>query len=233
MAFKRPRFGSPRLTVLLRREFGAVNHKRIERLYALERLQLPRKKKARRRGMGRQGILLEPTRPNQHWSLDFVGDALMNGRRFRALTIVDNFTRQSVTIEPAISITGERVTRILDRLRLTHGLPETMIVDNGPELTSKAMLAWSLDRRVHLHFIEPGKPVQNAYIESFNGRFRDECLNQHWFRDLHEARQIIEAWRKDYNRDRPHSSLKQMTPEQFKKAWESENMKPELSFTLV
>ncbi len=233
LAVKRPRFGSPRLTILLRREFGTVNHKRIERMYALEELQLPRKKKARRRGMSRQGILLEPTRPNEHWSMDFVSDALSDGRRFRALTVMDNFTRESVTIEVDTSISGERVTRVLDWLKMVHGLPETIIVDNGPEFTSRAMLSWAQENQVKLHFIDPGKPVQNAYIESFNGRLRDECLNQHWFKDLREAKTIIEVWRTDYNRERPHSSLKYLAPEVFKQAWENENNKPKLSLQLV
>lgn len=147
-----------------------MNHKRIERLYAQEGLQIPRKKKARRRGMSRQGLLLKPTRPNEHWSMDFVSDALSDGRRFRALTVMDNFTRESVTIEVDTSISGERVTRVLDWQKRIHGLPETIIVDNGPEFTSKAMLLWSQENQVNLHFIDPGKPVQNAYIESFNGR---------------------------------------------------------------
>ena len=233
LAAARPRFGSPRLTVLLRREFGTVNHKRIERLYALEQLQLPRKKKARRRGMSRQGMLLKPAKPNEHWSMDFVSDAFSDGRRFRALTMLDNFTRESVAIEVDISLSGQRVTRVLDWLKLVQGLPETIIVDNGPEFTSRAMLAWSVDNQVNLHFIDPGKPVQNAYIESFNGRLRDECLNQHWFQDLREARTIIEAWRVDYNRERPHSSLKNLSPEEFKQAWENVNNNPKLSLQLV
>lgn len=233
LALKRPRFGSPRLTILLRREFGTVNHKRIERLYAQEGLQIPRRRKARRRGMSRQGMLLEPARPNEHWSMDFVSDAFSDGRRFRALTMMDNFTRESVAIEVDTSLSGERVTRVLDWLKMTHGLPETIIVDNGPEFTSRAMLAWSVDNQVNLHFIDPGKPVQNAYIESFNGRLRDECLNQHWFKNLAEARQIIEAWRVDYNRERPHSSLKYLSPEVFKQTWENENNKPKLSLQLV
>lgn len=233
LAVKRPRFGSPRLTVLLRREFGTVNHKRIERLYAQEGLQIPRRRKARRRGVSRQGMLLEPTRPNEHWSMDFVADAFSDGRRFRALTMMDNFTRESVAIEVDISLSGQRVTRVLDWLKLVQGLPETIIVDNGPEFTSKAMLSWAQENQVKLHFIDPGKPVQNAYIESFNGRLRDECLNQHWFKNLNEARQIIEDWRVDYNQERPHSSLKHLAPEVFKQAWENENNKPKLSLQLV
>lgn len=233
LAVKRPRFGSPRLTILLRREFGAVNHKRIERLYALEELQLPRRRKTKRRGINRQGFLLPPTRPNQHWSMDFVSDSLYNGRRFRALTMVDHFTRESVAIEADTSLPGQRVTRVLNWLKLVHGLPETIVVDNGPEFTSRAMLTWSQENQVNLHFIDPGKPVQNAYIESFNGRLRDECLSQHWFRDLPEARRIIEAWRQDYNQKRPHSSLKQLTPKAFRQAYENKTKNPKLALELV
>lgn len=233
LAVKRPRFGSPRLTILLRREFGDVNHKRIERLYDLEGLQLPRMRKTRRRGINRQSMLLEPTRPNQHWSMDFVSDAFSDSRRFRALTMIDNFTKESVAIEIDTSLSGLRVTRVLDWLGLVHGLPETIIVDNGSEFTSKAMLIWSHENNVKLHFIDPGKPTQNAFIESFNGRFRDECLNQHWFKNLREAKTIIEAWRKDYNNERPHSSLKYLTPEAFKQTWENDNNKPKFSLQLV
>ena len=233
LAVRRPRFGSPRLTVLLRREFGVVNHKRIERLYALDELQLPRKRKTRRRGMSRQAILLEPTRPNEHWSMDFVADAFSDGQRFRALTMMDNFTRESVAIEVDTSLSGQRVIRVLDWLKLIQGLPETIIVDNGPEFTSRAMLSWAQENQVKLHFIDPGKPMQNAYIESFNGRLRDECLNQHWFRDLREARQIIETWRQDYNQERPHSSLKHLTPQAFKQAYENKNENLKLSLQLV
>ncbi len=136
--------------------------------------------------------------------MDFVSDALSNGRRFRALTMVDHFTRESIAIEVDTSLSGQRVIRVLDWLKLIQGLPETIIVDNGPEFTSRAMLSWAQENQVKLHFIDPGKPMQNAYIESFNGRLRDGCLNQHWFRDLREARQIIETWRQDYNQERPH-----------------------------
>lgn len=210
-----------------------MNHKRIERLYALDELQLPRKRKTRRRGMSRQAILLEPTRPNEHWSMDFVADAFSDGQRFRALTMMDNFTRESVAIEVDTSLSGQRVIRVLDWLKLIQGLPETIIVDNGPEFTSRAMLSWAQENQVKLHFIDPGKPMQNAYIESFNGRLRDECLNQHWFRDLREARQIIETWRQDYNQERPHSSLKHLTPQAFKQAYENKNENLKLSLQLV
>ena len=214
LAAERPRFGSPRLHELLLREGMRVNHKRTERLYKLENLSLRTKKRKRRRS-GMRLVLPQSTRSNERWSMDFVSDALAYGRRFRALTIVDDFTRESVCIEVAHSIPGERVTRVLDTLALTRGLPESITVDNGSEFTSKALDAWAYQHNVKINFIQPGKPVQNAYIESFNGRFRDECLNQHYFFTIHDARLKIKAWRKDYNEQRPHSSLNYLTPKEF------------------
>lgn len=215
-AVKRPRFGSPRLTVLLRQEFGAINHKRVERLYAGEGLQLPRRRKKKRRGI-RVAPLETPTRAGQRWSMDFVHDSLTDGRRIRALTIVDDFSRESPAIEVDTSIGGERVVRVLEGLKYSCGLPKALVMDNGPEFTSKAMLAWAERTGVELHFIDPGKPTQNACIESFNGKFRDECLNEHWFENLSDARQIVETWRMDYNQVRPHSSLGYVAPEQFRR----------------
>lgn len=212
LARQRPAFGSPRLTILLRREFGAVNHKRVERLYAEEGLQLPRRAKRRRRGVQRVAPAVLPTAPGQRGSMDFVHDVLADGRRIRVLTIVDDFTRECLALEVDTSITGQRVSRILTELKLNRKLPEVLVCDNGTEFTSRAMLMWSQAHAVKLHFIQPGKPTQNAYIESFNGKFRHECLRQHWFRSLHEARQIIENWRYDYNHVRPHRSLGQKTP---------------------
>ena len=177
-AVARPRFGSPRLGVLLRQELGAINHKRVERLYAKE--------------------------------------GLRDGRKFRALTIVDQFSRQCPNIAVDTSISGQRVTRVLEELDQVTGLPEVIVMDNGPEFTSNAMLCWAEQRGVNLHFIDPGKPTQNGYIESFNGKFRDECLNGHWFNNLPEARRIIEEWRQDYNLARPHSSLGYLAPETFR-----------------
>jgi len=216
LAAARPRFGSPRLGVLLRRELGVINHKRVERLYAEEGLQLPKRRKKLRRSFGRVMPAAVPTRPMQRWSMDFVHDSLRDGRRFRTLTIVDQFSRECPTIAVDTSISGQRVTRVLDGLAESTGLPEVLVMDNGPEFTSKAMLCWAQQRGVKLHFIDPGKPTQNAYIESFNGKFRDECLNGHWFNNLQEARRIIEEWRKDYNRARPHSSLGYLAPETFR-----------------
>ena len=228
LARLRPRFGSPRLTALVRRELGAVNHKRVERIYAQEGLQLRWRRQGRRRGAGRGVPLAALTGPNQRWSMDLVQDSTVGGRRIRALTIVDEFTRECPAIEVDTSIPGQRVVRVLDRLSGTHGLPQELVLDNGPELTSKAMEAWAQRSGVRLHFITPGKPTENGYIESFNGKFRDECLNRHLFLDLADARGTIEDWRAGYNRDRPHSSLGYLTPLEFK-----QNMDRNLSLTVV
>jgi len=181
LAAQRPRFGAPRLTVLLRQELGTVNHKRVERMYREEGLQLPRKKGKKRGTNNRANALFVPSGPNERWSMDFMSDSLCDGRRFRVLTVVDDFTRECVAIEVDTGITGERVIRTLGWLKETRGLPAMVVTDNGPEFTSKAMLAWSQPAGVRLHFIDPGRPVQNAFIESFNGKLRDECLNQYWF----------------------------------------------------
>jgi putative transposase len=212
LAHQRPAFGSPRLTVLVRRELGPVNHKRIERLYAEEGLQLPRRAKRRRRGVMRSMPTQAPTAPGQRGSMDFVHDVLADGRRIRVLTIVDDYSRECLALEVDTSLTGQRVSRVLDALRQTGKLPPVMVCDNGTEFTSRVMLKWSQAHAVKLHFITPGKPTENAFIESFNGKLRHECLRQHWFASLAEARQIVEDWREDYNHVRPHRSLGQRTP---------------------
>lgn len=214
LAEQKPRYGAPRLYVLVRREGLLVNHKRVERLYRQEGLSLRRKRRKKRLSHLRV-VRPTPTRPNQQWSMDFVLDTLMNGRRFRALTIVDEHTRESPAIEVDISLPGARVTRILDRLARTRGLPEVITVDNGPEFAGKAVDQWAYQRGVRLQFIRPGKPVENCFIESFNGRFREECLNEQIFVSLDDARAKIDRWRVDYNRHRPHSALGNMTPEEF------------------
>lgn len=214
LAEQRRRFGSPRLHVLLRREGYLINHKRTERIYREEGLSL-RLKRRRKRCSALRIVLNKPQRVNQHWSMDFVTDNLYNGRRFRILTVVDDLSRECPVLEVDHSLTGLRVTRVLDRIALTRGLPEVITVDNGPEFISKVMDAWAYEKRVKLHFIQPGKPTQNAYIESFNGKFRDECLDEHIFLSLEDARRKIEAWREDYNADRPHRSLNNMTPNEF------------------
>lgn len=216
LAAQRPRFGYRRLYVLLRRQGLQINHKRVHRLYRLEGLSLRRR--GRKRRTGRVGRLLPALRINQRWSMDFVSDSLACGTRFRALTIVDEASRYSPDVEVDTSLSGARVARVLERAAAEHGLPETIVVDNGPEFISKALDRWSYERGVKLHFIQPGKPTQNAYVESFNGKLRDECLNENWFTSLADAREKIETWRREYNTIRPHSSLNDLTPEEFVKA---------------
>lgn len=213
LAAQRPRFGYRRLYILLRRQGFVVNHKRVHRLYRLEGLSLRRRGRKRRRG--RVGRLLPAVRINERWSMDFVSDSLASGTRFRALTIVDEASRYSPAVEVDTSLSGVRVARVLDRAAGDYGLPEVIVVDNGPEFISKALDRWAYERGVQLHFIQPGKPTQNAYVESFNGKLRDECLNEHWFTTLADARVKIETWRTEYNRERPHSSLGGLTPEEF------------------
>jgi putative transposase len=214
LAESRRKFGAPRLHVLLRREGFFINHKRTERLYREEGLSL-RLKRRRKRGSHLRVVLDAPERINQHWSMDFVADSLYNGRRLRVLTVVDDLSKECPVLEVDHSLTGQRITRVLERVALIRGLPEVITVDNGPEFISKALDSWAYTNGVKLRFIQPGKPTQNAYIESFNGKFRDECLNEHVFVSLADAREKIENWRLDYNANRPHRSLKQLTPEEF------------------
>ena len=211
---ERRRFGYRRLTVLLRREGWTVNHKRVYRLYKQEGLQVRRRKRKRIGAVERQPLAI-PSRQNERWSMDFVADALTDGRRFRSLNIVDDYNRECLATEVDTSLTGARVVRVLARLRELRGLPQMLVTDNGPEFAGQALDVWAYAQGVKLHFIEPGKPVQNAFIESFNGKMRDECLNEHWFTSLGEARETIEVWRRDYNEVRPHSSLGNRTPQEF------------------
>lgn len=230
LAEKRRKSGAPTLHTLLRREGFLINHKRTERLYREEGLSLRRKKRKKR--MSHLRVLMDgPERVNHHWSMDFVSDGLYNGRRFRVLTIVDNFSRECPALEVDHSLTGKRVTRVLDRIALTRELPEVITVDNGPEFISKALDLWAFEHGVKLRFIQPGKPTQNAYVESFNGKFRNECLNDNVFVSLDSARSIIEDWRQDYNSERPHSSLNNITPQEFAarfKEQQTEITNPEL-----
>ncbi len=214
LAYERRRFGYRRLHALLRREGWRVNHKAVHRIYAEEGLQV-RKRKRKRVSRTERRPMLVPEAVNQRWSMDFQHDALAGGRKFRTLNIVDDCSRECPAIEVDTSLPGVRVTRVLDRLAETRGLPKEIVLDNGPEMTSQALDKWAQRNRVRLHFIDPGKPVQNAFIESFNGKFRDECLNEHWFLDLEDARKTIEAWRIDYNTCRPHSALGYATPQEF------------------
>lgn len=215
LAEERRRFGYKRLYVMLRREGFMINRKRVYRIYREERLSLRIRKRKRIASLVRVP-LPTPTKPNIRWSMDFVSDQLgSTGRRIRCLNIVDDFSRECLAIEVDTSLPGERVARVLDRLAFTRGRPQAIVVDNGPEFTGKAVDAWAFTNGVKLDYIRPGKPVENAYIESFNGKFRDECLNDHWFQTMREAQVRIEAWREDYNSRRPHSSLGDLTPEEF------------------
>ena len=215
LALVRPRWGYRRLYVLLRREGHVVNRKLVQRLYRAEGLTVRRRK--RKRVAVPRTPLAMPLAANERWSMDFVSDALADGRKFRSLTLVDDFTRECPVIEVDVSLSGERVADVLDRITATRGLPRGIVCDNGPEFASQALDQWAYRRGVALLFIEPGKPVQNAYAESFNGRLRDECLNESWFVSLADARQTIERWRVDYNGTRPHSGLAGRTPTAFAK----------------
>lgn len=214
LAGERKRFGYRRLHVLLRREGHVINHKRTYRLYREANLKVRRRRRRRSIEVERQSLQL-PSGANEVWSADFVMDALSNGRRLKILTVVDDFTKEAVTIEPSHSLTGNDVGEALERSAQFRGYPRVIRTDQGPEFTCRAFDQWAYERGVTLRLIQPGKPTQNAYIESFNGRFRDECLNEHWFRSLDHARKIIDAWRRDYNQTRPHSSLNYRTPAEF------------------
>jgi|TARA_B100000315_G_C14499469_1_gene551626 putative transposase len=213
LAAERRRYGYRRLTILLQREGFPVNHKRVYRLYREEGLLVRRRRRKKTAGVERVMPTL-PERKDQRWSMDFLLDGLADGRRLRVLTLVDNYSRECLAIEADTSIPGARVVQVLNQVSSLRRVPETIVVDNGPEFAGKALTVWAYDSGVGLHFIEPGKPVQNAYIESFNGKFRDECLNEHWFGSIPEAQAIMEAWRQDYNTFRPHSSLGNKTPQE-------------------
>lgn len=214
LAAKWRRFGYRGLHRLLRRSGAAINHKRVYRLYRELGLQVRRRRRKRLKRPLRGPITL-PMNRNERWAMDFVHDGLVDGRRIRALTIVDVCTREAPWIEVATSIPGDRVVRVLDRLAEVHGLPRRITCDNGPEFISIALATWAEARGVEIDFIDPGKPVQNCFAESFNGTFRDECLNEHWFTSLSDAQTKIEAWRTRYNEERPHSSLGGRTPQEF------------------
>jgi len=222
LAAMKRRYGYRRIHVLLCREGWSVNPKRTYRLYREQGLMV-RKRKRKRIGLAERLVTPAPQAPNQSWSMDYVADGLIDGRKLRALTIVDDFTRECLAIEVDTSLLGSRVVAVLERLRDLRGLPASITVDHGPEFEGQVLDAWEYKRCVRLAFIRPGKPVDNCYIESFNGRLRDECLNEHWFISMQHARSTIEAWRIEYNTERPHSSLDDQTPEEFKHAHASEN----------
>jgi putative transposase len=218
LAGERPRFGYRRLWLLLNHERGPINRKRIERLYREAGLKLRRRSRKRLKTRVLERPIL--TAPNQEWSMDFVHDQLSTGQRFRTLTIIDNFTRECLALEVDTCLPSLRVIRVLDEIAGRRALPQVIRTDNGPEFTSRRFLSWSVDRRVRATTIQPGKPVQNPFIESFNGRFRDECLNMNWFANLTDARWTVQRWRLDYNGVRPHSSLSNRSPEAFRRGYE-------------
>ena len=218
LAQQRRRFGYRRLHVLLKREGCEVNRKRIQRLYVEEKLQV-RRRGGRKRALGTRVPMAVPDRPNARWSLDFAHDQMTDGRRLRILAVVDDCTRECLALVPDTSISGMRVARELDVITARRGRPASIVSDNGTELTSNAILGWADERSVAWHYIQPGKPVQNAFAESFIGRLRDELLNETLFRSIAHARRVLEAWRQDHNIDRPHSRLGWQSPIQYAARW--------------
>ncbi|WP_438273226.1 IS3 family transposase [Vibrio natriegens] len=214
LALERRRFGYRRIHRLLRREGFDVNHKRVYRLYCELGLMVSKRRRRKSQCVEREPLLL-PSVPNHTWSMDFVMDALSNGRRIKCLTIVDDYTKECLDIPVATGISGDEVVTTLESIAAFRGYPEAIRTDQGPEFTGKALDQWAYQHGVILKLIQAGKPTQNAYIESFNGKFRDECLNEHWFRDLSHARDLISLWRMDYNENRPHSALGYLTPSEF------------------
>ena len=221
LAEQRRRFGYKRLHVLLVREGWKVNHKRIYRIYVEEKLAVRKRRKWRRISVSRD-TRMTAMEANQIWSMEFVADALIGGRRLRTLNIVDEHTREALAIEVDTSLPGMRVVRVLEQLRASGRKPRQIMIDNGPEFAGRALDQWAHEHGVQLRFITPGRPSENGYIESFNGRLRDECLNENWFVNLQHAKQKIEEWRLDYNEVRPHSALGYRTPKEF--AAEKQNL---------
>lgn len=214
LAEAKPRWGMPILHTFARREGLVVNHKRTERVYREMGLSL-RQRRRKKRPSHLRVLMPPPVRPNERWSMDFVFDQLTTGRRIKCLTLGDDFTREALALEVGHSLRGVHVVEVLDRLMLERGVPGCIVMDNGPEFTGAALDDWAHRMGVKLDFIDPGKPVQNAFRESFNGKFRDDCLDQNLFYDLPDSRQKIEGWRVEYNTVRPHSSLNYETPAQF------------------
>lgn len=215
LAHSRPRFGYERIHILLRREGWRVGRNRVHRLYRLEGLQVRMRVRRRKHISLHRGPVPVASARNEYWSMDFVHDELASGRKFRVLTVIDKWSRESVLLETGFSLTGQSVVDALQRLALSRALPKAITVDHGTEFTSKSLDEWAWNHNVKLDFIRPGKPTENAFIESFNGRLRDECLNANEFTSIEDARQRIEAWREDYNHHRPHSSLGHLTPIEF------------------
>ena len=213
LSVERKRFGYRRLHILLAREGFHLNHKKLRRIYKEEGLTV-RKRGGRKRAIGTRAPIAVPSHAGERWSLDFVSDSFMDGRRFRMLCVVDDFSRECLALVADTSIGGHRLARELDMLILERGKPHTIVSDNGTEVTSNAMLKWQEDTQVGWHYIAPGKPMQNGFVESFNGKLRDECLNETLFEDLCHVRDVLAAWRHDYNHVRPHSSLNGQSPVQ-------------------
>jgi len=216
LAQRYKRYGVGMIHLKLSQAGVHVNYKRVERLYQEEKLQV-RRRKRKKVPAGERQPLVRPTAANQVWSMDFVFDRTAEARVLKCLVIVDDATHEAVTIEVERAISGNGVTRVLDRLALSRGLPQVIRTDNGKEFCGKAMLTWAFARGVTMRLIEPGKPNQNAYVESFNGRFRDECLNEQWFTTLLHARAVIETWRREYNEERPKKILGGLTPSTYAK----------------
>jgi putative transposase len=214
VAAERRRFGYRRIHIMLERQGIVMNLKKLRRLYREERLQV-RKRGGRKRALGTRRPMVVPRAANERWSLDFISDALTDGRRFRVLAVVDDFTRECLALVADTSLSGARVVRELDAVIARRGRPGTIVSDNGTEFTSTAILSWSQRTQIAWHYITPGKPMQNGFIESFNGRFRDELLNEVLFSTLTDARTQIAAWKEDYNRQRPHSALGNLPPAEF------------------
>ena len=223
IAHDKRRYGYRRIHAVLKREGAHMNHKKVFRIYQELGLKVL-KRGGRKRALSHRVIAMPLTRINQEWSLDFVHDVLADGRRIRILTVVDDFSRESLKIVVDTSLSGRRVRDELAELLETRGIPERIISDNGTECTSAAIVEWCHERKIRWNYIEPGKPYQNGYIESFNGKLRDECLNEHWFTGLKEAKRLVEEWRHEYNMCRPHSSLKGKTPFEMANKTKSEQL---------
>lgn len=215
VAYAHPRYGYRRVHWLLERQGFAVGQRRVRRIYREEGLAVRRRKRKRFKRIVREPATL-PSRPNERWSMDFVHDQFENGRCYRVFAAVDDFTRESVAMEAASSLPAAKVTEVLDRAIARRGRPRRIVCDNGSEFTSLWFMQWAARHGIDIQFIQPGKPTQNAFAESFNGRFRDECLNTHWFRTLPQARHIIAKWQQHYNAERPHGALGKQTPEEFR-----------------
>ncbi len=228
LCVERRRFGYRRLHLLLRREGWEVNWKKVYRIYREEKLTA-RRRGGRKPALGIRAPMAIPQGPKQRWSLDFVSDILACGRRFRVLCVIDDFSRECLAAVVDTSLSGRRVARELDRIAERRGYPCMVVSDNGTELISNAILKWQEERRVEWHYIVPGKPMQNGFVERFNGRFRDECLNEHLFAGLGHARQLIAAWRDDYNHHRPHTSLDRLTPRDHRNRSENDQTRNRLT----